>query len=147
MKNINVKIKASYRGHTFNLNEWDNSWSVVIGEEQRAYSNTDIKKVKAYVDKFLKNKFTPIKALGKVGFNNIITEIKITSLDSENKDEAWVINQKGDRLKECLDNLFALTEDNLKKIEQMKQIEKETELLEEKKRSIYESLTPAIEKS
>jgi hypothetical protein len=146
MEKISVEIKASYRGYKISFSEWDNQWSVEIGEEKEAYSAIDIKKVKEYVDKIIKNEFKPIEALCRIGWcdDTKIEKITISSLDSQEKDKVWVIDSNGKRSKEDKENLFSLSEDNLNKVKKIKEIDKHIEELNKENRGIYKSLTKAL---
>lgn len=145
MEKINVEIKANYRGYKFNFSECSNEWSVKIGEENEACSNPDIKKVKEYVDKLIKNEFKPMKIfLRNPWRNSEIEEATITSIDSQEKDEVWVVKSGGGRSKENKNICFAFTEDNLTKINQLKEIEKKIGELNKEDGRIYKSLVKAL---
>ena len=144
MEKIPVEIKAKYREYNIGFSEWDNQWSVEIGEEKKAYSNTDIKKVKEYVDKIIKSEFKPIKILLKKYSNDEIVEATLSSLDSESKERVWVISAEGNRSKEDKNSCFALTDDNLAKIKQMDELDKKMEGLHKENVIIYKSLKKAI---
>lgn len=143
MEKIDVEIKASYRGYEFGFREFNDEWSVKIGEEDFAYSNTDIKKVKEYVDRLIKNEFKPIKALGCAYSGNELQEITITSIDSQDPKEVW-ITKEGNRSKYKKENCYAFSDENIAKIKQMKEIDNRIVVLQKENGKIYKSLTKAL---
>lgn len=141
MENISIKLEATYREFILDFSEFNNDWSVFI-DKQIAYSNQDIKKVKQYIDKLIKNTFKPIKIVMS-GWDSDFEEYTMTSIDSEDSKSAWIVNSKGRRSKENRENLFVSMPKNLEKIKEMKGIDKEIELLKEKNNAIHKSLKQA----
>jgi hypothetical protein len=143
VENINVIIKASYRGYKITFGECNNEWSVKVGEENEAYSNTDIKKVKEYVDRLIKSKFKSIKALGCNYETDTLKEVTINSIDSQDPNYVWITDTEGRRSKYEKKNCYAFTEENLAKIKQMEEIDVKIKTLQKENGKIYKSLTKA----
>lgn len=142
MESIAIKIKASYRGYELKFSEWgEGKWSVAIGEERSAYSSTDIKKVKEYVDKLIKSTFKPVQAFYGCYFPNEIKEITITSLDSADPKSVWISDKEKHRSKVSKDYCYDLTNENRNRIDAIIKIQEDIENLQKEQSCIVKSLT------
>ncbi len=147
MKSIEVKIKASYRGFKIVFVEHRKEWMVEIGKERDAYSNTDLERVKDYVDKFLKSGFKPFEAFSTVGWGEKYRKVLVTSVDVEGS--AWIqetqdnsnLSKRGSRSKVDKKDLIAITPENEAAIKAIHEIDTQTDKLHKEKQRLEKQLT------
>jgi len=112
MAKYELEVEGKYRGYTIGFSEYSNEWNVMI-DGTRAFTDSDIAKVKSWIDRQLKSQFKPIQAYTEVyrAENKKFSIVTVTSIDRENR-EAWIRSQDGDRTKRNPITLYPVTPEN-----------------------------------
>ena len=118
-------VEIKYKNETINFSKYDGQW------QWKDFSKADIKEVKAYIDKAHKKELLNITAIT----HDYRSGYKVVTVTSKaNNDVCWVVDKDKQRSKESY--LYANTPENWGHIEEMKKIDAEIKVLQEKKRGI-----------
>lgn len=135
-------MEEIYKGVTIKYSDSEGEFVAAIGDGyDDKYRNTDLVKVRRYIDNLIKSKFKPISALRRTswrsnrlligGNESPLEKVTITSV-AENGD-VWIRTDRGRREKaSTTDGFYAYTKRNanrvlalMKKIERKKKLEQE----------------------
>ena len=132
------KTKVNYKGYEIEFDEWSEVWELKV-EDSTGYTNTSLKAVKKYADRLLKKGFKEFEVLCHNHWGDVAFEKRtVTSIDDNG--DYWTRDKEGKRNKEQKEYLYKLTDENLKKIEEIKKFKEERNKLHSKENKTLEEM-------
>ena len=138
------ELKFEYKGVKIEYHEYRNNWSVSIGDSILAKDVVSLSAAREVADKHSKKErtFKEVEAWKEMsGWDSRgWTKVRVTS-KSEGENNYWIF-VNGKRSKEEARTLFAITPENEKLINEIREADKEIEKIKQEKESKGNQLTP-----